>query len=203
MSLHCKICEERIKIKKSRSFFEPRYNSTKYCSFRCQFANLRILMLSIGIFLVIVYVSISIPLYNMDSDLWFLFVIMIPLLFLAICLIIGGVVSTTIYTSIRRRINQKKYYCYFCGYDITQSSMEGSLLCNSCGNKVLYCSLCSKIINPGEQITMIKPCNHVFHKAELLDFAEEESFCPKCKGKIVELSFDLKKEKEVFWEKAK
>ena len=196
MSLHCIICEERIKIKKTRSIFEPRYNSTKYCSFRCQFANLRILLLSIGIFLVIAYVSITIPLFNMDRDLWFLFIIMIPFLFLAIFLVIAGLVSLTIYVRIRRKITQKKYFCFFCGYDITLTSKEGSLLCNSCGNKVLFCNLCSKIINPGEKIAIIKPCNHVFHKAELLDFAEEENYCPKCKGKIEELSFEIKKSEE-------
>jgi DNA-directed RNA polymerase subunit RPC12/RpoP len=160
-------------------------------------------MLSIGIFLLIAYVSITIPLFNMDRDLWFLFVIMIPIIFLAIVLIIAGIVSLVAYTQIKYRIKQKKYYCFFCGFDLTTTSKEGSLLCNSCGNKVLFCNLCSKIINPREEIVLVKPCNHVFHKVELLDFVEEENHCPKCKRSIEELSFDLKKETKEFWEKAK
>ncbi|MHA2309640.1 MAG: hypothetical protein ACXABJ_10205 [Candidatus Heimdallarchaeaceae archaeon] len=104
---------------------------------------------------------------------------------------------------IRREISRKKFYCFYCRYDVTLSSKQGSLLCNSCGNKVLYCSLCSKIINPGEDIARIKPCNHIYHKSELLDFVEDEKHCPKCKGRIDELSFHIDKNDEELWVQAK
>jgi len=117
---------------------------------------------------------------------------MFPLIVLGLILFIAGIVSVIIRSSIIRKLKQKRFYCFYCGYDITFSSKEGSLLCNSCGNKAVFCNLCSKNVNPNEQIAIIKPCNHIFHKNELLDFVEEENHCPKCKG---DLEYDIKNEK--------
>lgn len=203
MSLYCRICEERIKIKKKKSFFESRFSSTIYCSFRCQFTSFRFVLLPAGIFFFATYFAIAFPLFNRDPDLWFLFVIMFPIIFLGLFLLIAGWVSIGIHMKIGREISRKKYHCFYCGYDVTLSNKEGSLLCNSCGNKVLFCNLCSKIVNPNDEIARIKPCNHIFHKNELLDFVEEEKYCPKCKGSINELSFHIDKNDEEFWIKVK
>jgi hypothetical protein len=203
MSLFCKICENRFKVQKKKHFFDNKFVSTTYCSFRCQFASFRFFLLPAGLFFFIAYFAIAFPLFNRDSDLWFLFIIMFPIIFFALILIVAGLISIVIYSRIRRELKLKKYHCFYCGYDVTLSSKKGSLLCDSCGNKVLYCNLCSKIINPNEEIARIKPCNHIFHKSELLDFVEEEKYCPKCKSNIAELSFEIDKNDEEFWIKAK
>ena len=206
MSLLCQVCGERIKIpkKQKRSFF-PRSNmiSTKYCSIRCQVSSYRYFLLGIGFFFLAVYLGISIPLFKNNSDLWILFVAMFPVMVLGLIGLISGLITLAIHSSIIKRVKQKRFYCYFCGYDITYSSKEGSLVCNSCGNKVLYCNFCSKIINPNEEIAVIKPCNHVFHKGELLDYVEESYTCPKCQGEIRELTFKIEKDDEEFWVKSK
>jgi len=203
MSLYCKICGERFKIVKKKSMFDSRFSSTTYCSLRCQFSSFRYFILPIGLFFFIAYFAIAFPLFNRDPDLWFLFLIMFPLPFVGLIFLIGGLISTGLYLRIKKEINMKKYHCFYCGYDVTVSSKQGSLLCESCGNKVLYCNLCSKIINPNEDIARIKPCNHIFHKSELLDYAEENKSCPKCRNKIDELSFKIEKNDEEFWVKAK
>ena len=203
MSFYCRICEQRIKIKKKKSFFEPGFTSTTYCSFRCQIASFRFFLLPAGIFFLAAYFAIGFPLVNKDPDLWWLFVIMFPIIVIGLILLIAGLVSIIFYVKIRREISRKKYHCFYCGYDVTLTSKEGSLLCDSCGNKVLFCSLCSKIVNPDEDIARIKPCNHIFHKSELLDFVEEEKYCPRCKGSIDELSFHIDKNDEEFWVRAK
>ncbi len=203
MSFYCKVCEERIKLKKPKSFFDSRFSSTKYCSFRCQFANLRFLLLPLGLFFLAAYIGIGLPLFFNDNDLWWLFVIMFPLIVFGLILSIAGLVSIIIHSRIKKKLKEKRFYCFYCGYDITFTSKEGSLLCNSCGNKVLFCNLCSKIVNPNEQIAIIKPCNHIFHKNELLDFVEEGNYCPKCRGEIKELSFKIDKNDEMFWQKTK
>lgn len=205
MSLLCKVCGNRIKIptKKPSSFLVRPYISTKYCSLRCQIANYRYILISTGIFFITAYLAISVPLYNNDNDLWILFVAMFPLIFLGLFTLIAGFISLSIFLDIKRKLREKQFYCFYCGYDITYSSREGSLICNSCGNKVLFCNFCSKIINPNEEIAIIKPCNHIFHKGELLDYVEESNMCPKCHGEIKELSFKLDKNDEEFWLKAK
>ena len=206
MSLLCKVCGERITLPKNRrrSFFRvPNVISTKYCSIRCQVSSYRYFLLGIGIFFLGTYLGISIPLFMNDSDLWILFVAMFPLIVVGLMALIGGFIALIVYTRIKKRIKQKRYYCYFCRYDITTTSKEGSLVCNSCGNKVLYCNFCSKIINPREEIAVIKPCNHVFHKGELLDYVEESYTCPRCRGEIEELAFKIDKNDDEFWIKAK
>ncbi len=203
MSLQCVVCEERIKIQKTRTFFSPRFNFTKYCSMRCFLAAYRYLFLGLGFFFVAAYVGIGVPLIVNDGDLWWLFVIMFPLPFIGLIGLIGGIITSRINYTIKRKLKNKRYFCFHCGSDITYSCKQGSLLCDNCGNKVLYCNLCSKIINPNEKIAVVKPCQHAFHKAELLDFAEEGYTCPRCGGEIQELSFKLDKNDEQFWVKAK
>ena len=206
MSLLCQICGDRIKLPKKRKGLLSnlgQFVSTKYCSVRCQFANLRYILLAIGVIFIAAYVAIGIPLYQNDPDLWWLFIIMFPLPFIGLIGLIGGLISLNIYITIKKRLKQEQFYCYNCGYNITHSSNEGSLLCDSCGNKVLYCSFCSKIINSQEQIAVIKPCNHVFHKGELLDYVEDNYSCPKCQGEIKELAFKIDKDDEEFWVKSK
>ena len=135
--------------------------------------------------------------------LWWLFIIMFPLPFVGLMGLIGGFTTLSIYHRTKRKLKERRFYCFFCGYDITLTSKEGSLLCDSCGNKVLFCSFCSKIINPNDEIARIKPCNHVFHKGELLDYVEESYTCPRCQGEIKELAFKIEKNDEEFWVKAK
>ncbi|MCE7748157.1 MAG: hypothetical protein GPJ51_07150 [Candidatus Heimdallarchaeota archaeon] len=134
---------------------------------------------------------------------WWLFIIMFPLPFIGLIGLIGGLVSLSVYLKIKKGLKEKRFYCYNCGYDITLTSKEGFLLCNSCGNKVLCCNFCSKIINPSDEVAVIKPCNHVFHKGELLDYVEDNYSCPKCQGEIKELAFKIEKDDKDFWVKAK
>ncbi|MCE7748160.1 MAG: hypothetical protein GPJ51_07165 [Candidatus Heimdallarchaeota archaeon] len=195
MSLHCPVCEERVKIPKKRrgKFFLGPYVSTKYCSIRCQFSNYRYFLISFGLFFLGAYLAIGLPLYRNDPDLWWLFIIMFSLPFIGLIGLIGVFITPSIYRRIKKKLRERRFYCFFCGYDITSSSKEGSLLCNSCGNKVIFCNLCFKIVNPQEEIAVIKPCNHAFHKGELLDHVDESNTCPRCKGEIKELSFKLDK----------
>jgi DNA-directed RNA polymerase subunit RPC12/RpoP len=203
MSLHCVVCENRIKLKKSRTFFSPQFNHTKYCSIRCFTAAYRYLFLGIGVFCIAVYIGVGVPLFANDADLWWLFIIMFPLPFIGLIGLIGGLIASRVHYSIKKKLRETRYFCFHCKSDITHSSNQGSLLCDNCGNKVLYCNLCSKIINPDEEIAVVKPCQHAFHKAELLDFAEEGYTCPRCGGEIHELSFKLDKNDEQFWIKTK
>ena len=128
MSLYCRICKERIKIKKKKSFFKPRFNSTIYCSLKCQFTSFRFFLLPASIFFFKAYFAITFPRFNRDQDLWFLFLIMFPIIFLGLFLLTAGLISISIQMKIRRKISRKKYHCFYCGYDVTLPSKESSLL---------------------------------------------------------------------------
>jgi len=148
-------------------------------------------MLIAGLVTLGAYLGISLPLFYSDDDLWFLFVVMFPIIFLGLIFIgvsIGGFISKV---RKNQELARRQTYCMFCGDNITDITSKGALVCMKCGNKTPFCNLCNKIINQYEDIVIIKPCGHVFHRVELLDWAEENKNCPKCKGKIKELSFDL------------
>ncbi|MHA1345358.1 MAG: RING finger domain-containing protein [Candidatus Heimdallarchaeaceae archaeon] len=187
MSLRCKVCNDMIRIKEQKFGFVD----SKYCSLRCRFISMRFPMLIAGLVTLGAYLGISLPLFYSDDDLWFLFVVMFPIIFLGLIFIgvsIGGFISKV---RKNQELARRQTYCMFCGDNITDITSKGALVCMKCGNKTPFCNLCNKIINQYEDIVIIKPCGHVFHRVELLDWAEENKNCPKCKGKIKELSFDL------------
>ena len=188
MSLRCKVCNERIKVKKRKFGY---VDSSKHCSHRCQFIASRVVLLIGGLANLGAYFGISVPLYYSYDNSSLFFIVSFPLLLLGLILLglgIGGFVNKA---SNDQDIAQRQYYCMFCGDNITEITSKGALMCMRCGNKTPFCNICNKIINQHEDITIIKPCGHVFHRDELLDWAEENKFCPKCNGKIKELSFEL------------
>ena len=187
MSLRCKVCNDIIKIKKQR-FGRV---DVRYCSLRCRFVGMRITMLVGGLFFLILYFGMILPLYYSADDLWVFLVAFSPFIFFGFILLGLSIMGFVSKTKKNQEMAKKQYYCMFCGNNITEITSKGALVCMRCGNKTPFCNLCNKIINQNEDITIIKPCGHVFHRDELLDWAEENKYCPKCKGEIRELSFDL------------
>ena len=152
---------------------------------------MRVPMLAIGLALISVCLGVLLAMYSFDDDLWILFAAMSPMILGGLTSLGFSVFGFVSKARINREIAQKQYYCMFCGDNITEITKKGALVCMKCGNKTPFCNLCNKIINQHEDITIIKPCGHIFHRDELLDWAEENKNCPKCNGKIKELSFDL------------
>ena len=188
MSLRCKVCNDMIKIKKQKFGLVD----SRYCSFRCRFIGMRIPFLVGGLASLGVYFGVSLPVYYSDNDSWIFFVAFFPFIFLGLISLVFSIGGFITKAKKNQEMAQRQYYCMFCGDNITKITSKGALVCMKCGNKTPFCNLCDRLINQHEDITIIKPCGHVFHRDELLDWAEENKNCPKCKGKIKELSFDLK-----------
>ncbi len=164
---------------------------SRYCSLRCRLISMRIPMFIVGVAFLGIYLGISLPLFNSDNDLWFLFIVMFPIIVIGLIFLGIGAAGFVFRARKNQEISQKQYYCMFCGENITNITSKGALVCMKCGNKTPFCNLCNKIINQYEDIVIINPCGHIFHRDELLDWAEENKYCPKCKGKINTLSFNL------------
>ncbi|MHA1200371.1 MAG: RING finger domain-containing protein [Candidatus Heimdallarchaeaceae archaeon] len=77
-------------------------------------------------------------------------------------------------------VSVSKVQCYYCSSDETLSADEQIHFCMKCGKELLICEICGKFVNHKERTLKLEPCQHIFHRKELLDWMEQSDECPKC-----------------------
>lgn len=90
---------------------------------------MRIGMLIAALLIFATYLGISIPLYYSDENLWFLFVIMFPIIFFGLILMGFSIAGFIAKVKKKQELARKQYYCMFCGDNITDITSQGALVC--------------------------------------------------------------------------
>lgn len=74
--------------------------------------------------------------------------------------------------------------CHQCSTPVPANRAPGELLCESCRNLFLTCSVCLLNINHGDSIILCPHCKSPAHRDHLLEWLKIKYYCPFCKQKI-------------------
>jgi DNA-directed RNA polymerase subunit RPC12/RpoP len=81
--------------------------------------------------------------------------------------------------------------CLYCGDILEKIDDQEPISCMSCGKKTHICGICSLRINTPDEISIVEPCEHTFHKPELFDWMEDNDHCPQFEGIIEKIDVIL------------
>lgn len=169
-----------------------------YCSKECMLiANSRRL-LSVGFFLLFGTLVIGIYLLNLVISENELSLIIAPILIFGL----GGSFSLWLLVNAikGRKLTKERgleseivtYSCVFCNHEYDKRIFGAPTKCQNCGKESPFCDICYDYIFSGEPVYQIQNCGHIFHKAELSDYLENEEICPKCKQKVKSIDLEIK-----------
>jgi hypothetical protein len=78
------------------------------------------------------------------------------------------------------RVSEEDNVCFYCGaiIDLTNGA------CNYCLQELIFCLICTKNINFGEDIGVCSHCSHTFHYGHFAESVKIMGKCPTCRSRL-------------------